>query len=49
MDDIGTLTPYAVETRYPGFWGEITESDVDDALDLAERVLNWASKYTAGK
>jgi len=49
INDIGTLTPYAVETRYPGFWGEISESDVDEALDLAEKVLNWASEYTAGK
>jgi len=41
INEIGMLTPYAVETRYPGFWGEITEGDVDEALSLAEKVLNW--------
>ncbi len=39
------LTPYAVETRYPGYWGEITENDVDEALNLAEKVIEWVKKY----
>jgi HEPN domain-containing protein len=42
FDAVGALTPYAVETRYPGFWGEISDSDIGDALDLADRVLAWA-------
>jgi len=43
LSDIGSLTPYAVQARYPGFWGEITDSDLDEAVTLAERALGWAS------
>ncbi len=46
---IGILTPYAVETRYPGFWGEITEKEVDEAVVLAETVLQWASDHITHK
>lgn len=42
LEDAGSLTPYAVETRYPGFWGEINEIDVREAIDLAEKALAWA-------
>ena len=40
LQDIGLLTPYAVETRYPGDWGDITDEDVQKALDLAEKSLS---------
>lgn len=43
--DAGILTPYAVETRYPGYQEEITELDVDEAIILAERVIVWAKEY----
>jgi len=43
LHDIGSLTPYAVQARYPGFWGEITDSDLDEAVALAEQALAWAS------
>lgn len=43
----GTLTPYAVETRYPGFWQPITDPDVDEALGLAEQILVWAKRHVA--
>ncbi len=42
--EAGSLTPYAVETRYPGYWMEITASDVDEALQAAEHVLEWADR-----
>jgi len=42
--EAGNLTPYAVETRYPGYWGEITDSDVDEAIKIAETVIAWAEK-----
>jgi len=42
LEDVGALTPFAVEARYPGYWGEITTSDVVDAVALAERVVDWA-------
>jgi len=37
--DIDTLTPYAVETRYPGYLEEISEEDVAQAIDIAENFL----------
>ena len=33
------LTPYAVETRYPGDWMDITESEMQEALQTAERTV----------
>ena len=44
IQDAGLLTPYAVETRYPGSWMEIAESDVDEAIRLAEETICWAQK-----
>jgi len=44
--DIGILTPYAVETRYPGCWEEITIHDVEEAIRLADMALKWAWEYT---
>jgi HEPN domain-containing protein len=40
--DIDTLTPYAVETRYPGYLEAIAEEDVTEAIKLAENFLAWA-------
>ena len=40
--DAGVLTPYAVETRYPGFWIEVADSDVDEAIRIAEQTIAWA-------
>lgn len=33
--EVGALTPYAVETRYPGCWEEISDDDLNEALTLA--------------
>ena len=44
MLDVGILTPYAVEARYPGYWEEITEHEVDDAIQLAEKIVTWAGE-----
>ena len=41
--DVGALTPYAVEARYPGYEEEITPVQVDEAIRLAESVLAWAA------
>ncbi len=38
------LSPYAVETRYPGAWVEILDNDVDEALQIAEDTIIWAKK-----
>jgi HEPN domain-containing protein len=42
--EAGSLTPHAVESRYPGYWMEITASDVDEALRVAEQVMEWAKR-----
>jgi len=38
----GILTPYAVETRYPGCQAEISSSEVGEAIETAQAVLTWA-------
>lgn len=45
LQDLDTLTPYAVETRYPEFWGEITRQDTKDALDFADKTVRWAREF----
>ncbi len=42
LSDVGLLTPYAVETRYPGYLGAISEDDVTEAIKLADNVIVWA-------
>jgi HEPN domain-containing protein len=49
FQNAGTLTPYAVETRYPGYWDQITAKEVKEAISLAEKIVNWANKYIAKK
>jgi HEPN domain-containing protein len=41
-DDLLDLTPYAVETRYPGYWEEITAVERDRAIELAALTVEWA-------
>jgi HEPN domain-containing protein len=43
-EELLETTPYAVETRYPGDWEEITLSEIAHAIELAEKTLNWAKK-----
>lgn len=45
FQNAGILTPFAVETRYPGYWGKIAEDDVIEAIDLAEKILKWVEDY----
>ena len=45
ISEADLLTPYAAETRYPGHLEEITPSDVDEAIHLADAVLRWASSF----
>jgi HEPN domain-containing protein len=35
------LTGYAVETRYPGLSEDVTKEDYVQALELADRVVQW--------
>ena len=43
VQEAGSLSPYAVEARYPGYEEEIASTDVDEAIKLAEAVVIWAS------
>ena len=38
------LNDYAVETRYPGLFEPVTEEDYREALDLADRCVEWVRK-----
>lgn len=47
--DAGSLTPYAVMARYPGYGRDLTPQDVDEAIRLAEQVVAWATATIAGQ
>lgn len=37
------LADYAVQTRYPGDYPPVTSEEYDDAVAIAEAVLEWAT------
>jgi len=39
--EVGELTDYAVQTRYPGAYAKIIEEEYTRAVELAERVYYW--------
>lgn len=47
IESLAALTPYAVETRYPGFWEDVTAEDHAQAVEAAERALAWAERVVA--
>ena len=38
------LTPYAVESRYPGLSEPVTKEEYEEAVSIAEEVLRWAEE-----
>jgi HEPN domain-containing protein len=44
----GMLSPYAVETRYPGSWFEISADDLQQAMRVAEATVCWANSTLKG-
>ena len=48
-DALLDLTPYAVETRYPGYWEEITPDERNRAIELAALAVEWAAAQLAGE
>ena len=42
IQEAGSLTPYAVEVRYPGYWFELTEDDAQEAIEAAASCVAWA-------
>jgi HEPN domain-containing protein len=49
LKEVDVLTPFAVESRYPGYWEVITDQDVNEAITLAEKVVEWARTYISKK
>ena len=43
------LTQYAFETRYPGDYEPISESEYREAIDLAQQVVLWAESIIERK
>ncbi|MBM3839900.1 MAG: HEPN domain-containing protein [Verrucomicrobia bacterium] len=41
LEQVEELTPLAVQTRYPGFDDPLEESEVDEAIRLANETLAW--------
>lgn len=46
-EDIGALSPFAVETRYPSGLAQITEAEAAEAVATAMKVLHWAKDVVA--
>jgi HEPN domain-containing protein len=49
IEEAVQLTPYAVETRYPGSIEDIGDAEVQQALDIASRIVGWGKKALAAK
>ena len=43
VSQAAALSDYAVETRYPGLSEPVTRQDYQEAVEMAQVVLNWAS------
>lgn len=43
------LTPYAVDTRYPGVGQPVSEEAYQDAIEIAEAVTRWAQARVTRK
>ncbi len=41
----GTLTPYALITRYPGIVRPVTQKEYVKAVEIAEAVIRWAENH----
>ena len=41
--EAGSLTPFAVQARYPGYDEAISSEEVEEAIRLAEHAIAWAS------
>jgi HEPN domain-containing protein len=48
LEEVASLTDYAVTSRYPGDVEDVTTEELSTAIGIAERVLAWASEITAG-
>jgi len=44
-----TLTNYAVETRYPGVYDEVTKEEYEEALKIVKNCIEWVDKVIESK
>ncbi len=42
--EASSLNEYAVESRYPGDYFPVDESDYEEAIEIAEKVLFWVKE-----
>ena len=42
LANVKTLSPFAVESRYPGYVHQISSANVRAAIELAEAAVEWA-------
>jgi HEPN domain-containing protein len=49
LDSTADLTAYAVGTRYPGAYGDITDEEYTQAIESAQRVVTWAESMICGQ
>lgn len=47
LREAADLTQYAIETRYPGHFDDVTEEVYQQALEIAERTVVWAESVIA--
>jgi len=45
MLDVLELSDYAVSTRYPDDFKEVSKKEYQRAVDIAERVLDWVLEH----
>jgi HEPN domain-containing protein len=49
IGDAALLTPYAVETRYPGYLEDVSRKDAWEAITVAEKAVAWAQNIVTLK
>ncbi len=42
------LNDYAVQTRYPGDYTPVSKAEYEEALNIADSVVTWASDFVNG-
>lgn len=48
LDAAADLAVYAVGTRYPGTYGDLTADDYTQAIAIAQQVVAWAEALIRG-
>jgi HEPN domain-containing protein len=41
MENAINLTPYAVVTRYPGHLADMSQTDIQESISIAEKIVGW--------